>query len=111
MCESIPTEISIGGKIRAELVHGLCKAIADERVSLEWDDPYFYFRPATADELLAARQDQEGARQPRHSDQRANFWRSYMRQELLEREQFASDDDGGPLILFTTMMLMAQAVD
>jgi hypothetical protein len=30
MSEPVPTEISIGGKIRAELVSGLCKAIAGD---------------------------------------------------------------------------------
>ena len=109
MSELIPTEISIGGKIRAELVPGLCNAIADKGVSLEWSDSYF--RPVMAEQLSAARQDHGGARQPWHSDQRANFWRSYMLEEFLDREQFSSDDDGGPLIPFTTMMLMAQAVD
>jgi hypothetical protein len=34
-----------------------------------------------------------------------------MLEEFLEREQYSSDDDGGPLIRFTSMMLMAQAVD
>ena len=109
MSEPIPTEITIGGKIRAELVTRLGKAIADKGVSLEWDDAHF--RLEKAEELSAARQDQEGARQPWHSDQRANYWQSYMLEELLEREQFASDDDGGPLIPLATMMLMAQAVD
>ena len=109
MSELIPTEISIAGKIRAVLVPGLCNAIADRGVSLEWRDAYF--RPVMAEQLSAARQDQEGARQPWHSDQRANFWRSYMLEEFLEREQFASDDDGGPLIPLTSMMLMARAVD
>ena len=109
MSDLVPTEISIGGKIRAVLVPGLCNAIADKGVSLERRDAYF--RPVMAEHLSAARQDHDGARQPRHSDQRANFWRSYMLEEFLEREQFASDDDGGPLIPVTIMMLMAQAVD
>ena len=109
MSDLIPTEISIGGKIRAVLVPGHYNAIADKGVSLERRDAYF--RPVMAEQLSAARQVQVDARQPWHSDQRANFWRSYMLEELLEREQFASDDDGGPLIPLATMMLMAQAVD
>ena len=109
MSELIPTEISIGGKIRAELVPGLCNAIADKGALLERRDAYF--RPVMAEQLSAARQGHDGARPPWHSDQRASYWRSYMLEEFLEREQFASDDDGGPLMPFTTMMLMAQAVD
>ena len=109
MSEPIPTEIKIGGRIRAELVPILGNALADKGESIEWRDAYF--RPEMAEQLSAARQDQEGVRQPWHSDQRANYWQSYMLEELLEREQFASDDDGGPLIPLTTMMLMAQAVD
>ena len=70
-----------------------------------------YFRPEKDEELSAACRDHDGARQPWHSDERANFWRSYIPEELLEREQFASDNDGGPLIPFKTVMLMAQAVD
>ena len=109
MSELISTEISIGGKIRAELVSGLGMAIADKGESLERRNAYF--RPEKDEEFSAARQDNDGARQPWHSDQRANFWRTYMTEEFLERGQFSSDDDGGPLIPFKTMMLMAQAVD
>jgi hypothetical protein len=109
MLKRIPIETSIGRKNREKLVPGYGKAVAEKGASLEWDDAHF--RLEKAEELSAARQDQEGARQPWHSDQRANYWQSYMLEELLEREQFASDDDGGPLIPLATMMLMAQAVD
>jgi hypothetical protein len=56
----IPTEVSIGDTIRADQVPGLCKAIADECVSLEWGDAYF--RPETAEDLLAACQKFDGVR-------------------------------------------------
>ena len=94
MFEVVPAEFSIGGKIRAELVPVLGNPIADKVESLERSNAYF--RPQTAEQLSAARQDHDGPRQPWHCDQRANFWRSYMLEEFLEREQFASDDDGGP---------------
>ncbi len=109
MSKRIPTQTPSGGKSREELLPNLGAAAADNGVSLEWREAYF--RPETAEQLSAARQDHDGARQPWHSDQRANYWQSYMLEELLEREQFASDDDGGPLIPLTTMMLMAQAID
>ena len=50
MSEPISTEISIGGKIRAELVPGLCNAIVEEGGSLEWGDAWFM--PETAEDLL-----------------------------------------------------------
>ena len=109
MYKRIPTQTSSGGKNREELMPRLGMALADKGESLKWRDANY--RPETAEQLSAARQDQEGARQPWHSDQRANYWQSYMLEELLEREQFASDDDGGPLIPLATMMLIAEAVD
>ena len=81
MSELIPMENSIAGKIRAVLVPGFCNAIADKGVSLERRGAYF--GPVMAEQLSAARQDQEGARQPWHSDQRANYWQSYMLEECV----------------------------
>src|SRR5438270_7869811 len=60
MSEPIPAEISIGGKIRVEVVPELCKAIADQYVSLEWGDARFV--PQTAEDLLSACQAREGVR-------------------------------------------------
>ena len=85
MSEPIPTEISIGGKIRQELVPGLCKAIADEQVSLEWGDAYF--RPETAEELLAACQDHDGVRVLWLCDDQANYGRFDVLEGFLEREK------------------------
>jgi len=52
MSDRIPAEIWIGGKIAASLVPGLCAAITDEGVSLEWGDARV--DPTGADDLTAA---------------------------------------------------------
>ena len=80
MFEVVPAEFSIGGKIRAQLVPVLCNALADKGESLERSNAYS--RPQTTEQLSAARQDHEGARQPWHSDPRANYWQSYMLEEF-----------------------------
>ena len=87
MSEPVPTETSIGGKIRQELVPGLCKAIADQRVSLDWGDAWF--SPESAEELLAACQDQDGVRRLWLCDNEANYGRLDVLEEFLEREKIA----------------------
>ena len=52
MSDRIPAEIWIGGKIAASLVSGLCAAISDEGVSLEWGDARI--RPTGVDDLTNA---------------------------------------------------------
>jgi hypothetical protein len=87
MSEPIPTEISIGDKIRVALVPGLCKAIADEHVALDWGDSYF--EPATAEELLAACQEHDGVRVLWLCDDQANHRRFDMLEGFLEREKIS----------------------
>jgi hypothetical protein len=48
-------EIQIGGKVRRSVAGELCGVIATEGVSLDWGDAPF--RPATPEDLLAARSD------------------------------------------------------
>lgn len=52
MSDRIPAEVWIGGKIAASLVPGLCAAITDEGVSLEWGGPRV--DPTGPDDLIAA---------------------------------------------------------
>jgi hypothetical protein len=137
MSEPIPTEISIGGKIRADQVPGLCKAIAEECVSLEWGDAYF--RPETAEDLLAACQQFDGVRVLWLCNDQANYGRFDVLEGFLEREKisfrhksdarfdfdaevvqyrpqigkvcYASENSGQPLIPLKTMTSIAEAVD
>jgi hypothetical protein len=137
MSEPIPTEISIGGKILAELVPGLCKAIADEHVALEWGNAYF--RPETAEDLLAACQEFDGVRVLWLCNDQANYGRFDVVEGFLEREKisfrhksdarfdfdaevvqyrpqigkvcYASENSGQPLIPLKTMTSIAEAVD
>jgi hypothetical protein len=61
MSDRIPAEIWIGGKIAASLVPGLCTAITDEGVSLEWGDARV--RPTGADDLNdAMKENPQGVR-------------------------------------------------
>src|SRR5260221_11856170 len=137
MSEPIPTEISIGGQIRADQVPGLCQAIAEEGVSLEWGDACF--TPETAEELLAARQEHDGVRVLWLCDDQANYGRLDVLELFLERERitfrhksdakyeydaeiieyrpeigqvsYSSDNSGQPLIPLKTMTSIAAAVD
>jgi hypothetical protein len=137
MSEPIPTEISIGGKVREDQVTGLCQAIAKECVSLEWGDACF--TPETAEELLAACQEHDGVRVLWLCDDQANYGSLETLQEFLKREQipfrhksdakyefdaevieyrpeigevrFSSDTSGQPLIQLKTMTSIAEAVD
>jgi hypothetical protein len=137
MSEPIPTEISIGGKIREDQVPGLCQAIAEEGVSLEWGDASF--TPDTAEGLLAACQEHDGVRVLWLCDDQANYGRLPELAAFLEREQIAfrqksdakyeydaeiieyrpklgavsysSDNSGQPLIPLKTLTSLAAAVD
>ena len=57
MSERIAAEIEIGGKVRRKIAEELCGVIAAQCVSLDWGEAQF--RPATVDELLAARDESE----------------------------------------------------
>jgi len=57
MSEQMGAEIWIGGKVTASLVPGLCSAIAQQHVSLEWGDSPFC--PTTPEELLEACRENE----------------------------------------------------
>jgi hypothetical protein len=137
MSEPIPTEIAIGGKIRADQVPGLCQAIAEQGVSLEWGDACF--TPETADDLLSACQEHDGVRVLWLCDDQANYGRLEVLELFLERDQIAfrhksdakyeydaeiieyrpetghesysSDNSGQPLIPLQTMTSIAEAVD
>src|ERR1700687_1885588 len=60
MSEPIAAEIRIGGKIRHDLVPGLCKAIREECLSFDWDDTRFV--PNSAEELINACDERDGVR-------------------------------------------------
>jgi hypothetical protein len=61
MSDRMSAEIWIGGKLRRELVPGLCEAICEEgRLSLDWGDTCF--APHAAEELIAGCQDRDGVR-------------------------------------------------
>ena len=137
MSEPIPAEISIGGQIRAELVAGLCRAIADQYVSLEWGDARF--EPQTADDLLSACQLKTGVRLLWLCADQANY--GELRQleaflvgagipfrrrsnatyqfdaEVVEFRagtglvQYPSDSGGRPFLSLPTMVLIVEAVD
>jgi hypothetical protein len=137
MSEPIPSEIWIGGSIHRELVPGLCKAIAEQGVALDWGDAYF--RPETPEELLSARQDQDGVRLLCLYDYQANYGQFAALEAFLEREKvsyrrhsdarsdldaevveyrsdvgqvsYQSDNIGQPLVPLSTMTRIAAAVD
>ena len=59
MSEHMPACIKIGGRLSRRLIPGLCQAIEQEQVSLEFGDGCF--APGTAKDLLAARIEDGGA--------------------------------------------------
>jgi hypothetical protein len=59
MSEHMPASIKIGGTIDQSLVPRLCEVVDQEQVSLEFGDDCF--APGTAEDLLAARTEQDGA--------------------------------------------------
>jgi hypothetical protein len=71
MSEPIAAEIRIGGHIRQDLVPGLCKAIREEYVSLDWGDACFV--PDSAEELIEGCQDRNGVRLLCLRDDQANY--------------------------------------
>jgi hypothetical protein len=71
MSEPIAAELRIGGQIRRDLVSGLCKAIAEQGVSLEWGDAYF--GPGSAEELSEGCQDRDGVLLLCLCDDQANY--------------------------------------
>jgi len=72
MSDRIPAEIWIGGRITASLVPGLCAAIADEGVSLEWGDARV--RPTGADDLNdAMKENAQGVRLLWFCDDEASY--------------------------------------
>ena len=71
MSEPIPAEIRIGGQIRQDVVSGLCKAISEQGVSLEWGDACF--RPGSTEDLLEGCQDRDGVRLLCLCDDQANY--------------------------------------
>jgi hypothetical protein len=137
MSEPIPTEISIGGKIREDQVPGLCQAIAEEGVSLEWGDACF--TPETTEELLAACQEHDGVRVLWLCNDQANYGFFDVLEEFLARDKisfrhksdakyeydaqiieyrpqfgrvsYASNNIGEPLVQLSTMTSIAEAVD
>jgi len=61
MSDRIPAEIWIGGRITASLVPGLCAAVTDEGVSLEWGNARI--RPSGTDDLAdALKENAQGVR-------------------------------------------------
>jgi hypothetical protein len=72
MSDRIPAEIWIGGRITASLVPGLCAAIADEGVCLEWGDARVH--PAGASDLTdAMKENAQGVRLLWFCDDEASY--------------------------------------
>ncbi len=71
MADYIAAEIRIGGQIRQDLVPGLCKAIREECVSLDWGDACFV--PDSAAELIGGCQDHNGVRLLSLCDDQASY--------------------------------------
>ena len=59
MSEHMPASIKIGGQIDPALVPRLCEVIGREQISLEFGEDCF--TPGTAEDLLAARMEDNGA--------------------------------------------------
>jgi hypothetical protein len=83
MSEPISAEIRIGGQIRQDLVPGLCRAIREEYVSLDWGDARFV--PDSAEELIVGCQDRNGVRLLCLHDDQASYGRfSILEKYLVE---------------------------
>jgi hypothetical protein len=88
MSEEMAAEIWIGGKVAASLVPGLCAAIAQQYVSLEWGDSPFC--PGTAKELLAAcRENDQEVRLLWLCDHQARFGELEHLEQFLREHQIA----------------------
>ena len=73
MSERMAAQIWIGGKVPTQLVDGLCGEIDAEGVALDWGAGRF--APKTAEELLQARVDCEGAAVLYLCDEQASWGR------------------------------------
>ena len=89
MSEPIAACITIGGKLSADLAVVLCESICAEGVALEWGDALF--RPQSGQELLDARQDQDGVSRLWLCDDRADWGRFPVLEEFLIREGLPFD--------------------
>lgn len=95
MSERMAAEISIGGKIPAQLVDELCGAIDAAGVALEWGDGFF--SPKTSQDLLKARTERDGALVLWLCDEQAS-WGRFDGLEGFLREHgipFTRRNDGG----------------
>jgi hypothetical protein len=130
-------EIWIGGRLSEALVPKLCEAICAEAVALDWGDGAF--GPETAEELLAALQDDRGAPllhlyddQARYGqfkalesfleDQKIQFTRRFDARyefdaELVEYRPeiglvcYPTNNCGEPFVTLSTLAAIAAAVD
>ena len=95
MSERMAAEIWIGGKVPAHLVPGLCGEIDAEGVSLEWGDARFC--PKTAEDLLTARMERDGALVLWLCDDQAAWGRFDGLEGFLQKHgiPFTRRDDGG----------------
>ncbi|SRR6266481_6830174 len=89
MSEPIPACISIGGKVAADLVPELCKAISAERVALEWGDAHF--EPQSAEHLLDACEEIDGVNVLWLCDEQANWGRFSDLEEFLVKHGIPFD--------------------
>jgi hypothetical protein len=104
MSEPIAAEIRIGGPVPATLVPGLCRAIAQERLSLDWGDAPF--SPTTKGELLAARDDLDGALLLRFYDDQASYGEFEELEHFLQRHGIPFDRLSEPKWEFTALTVV-----
>jgi len=95
MSERMAAQIWIGGKVSAQLVDGLCGEIDAEGVALDWGAGRF--APKTAEELLQARVDCDGAAVLYLCDEQASWGRFDSLEGFLQEHDipFTRRDDGG----------------
>ena len=95
MSERMAAEIWIGGKVSAHVVPGLCREIDAEGVSLDWGGARFSAK--TAEELLQARVDHDGAAVLYLCDEQASWGRFDGLEAFLQEHgiPFTRRADGG----------------
>ena len=95
MSERMAAEIWIGGKVPAHLLPGLCREIDAEGVSLDWGGAHI--SPKTAEDLLQARVDHDGAAVLYLCDEQASWGRFDGLEAFLQEHgiPFTRRADGG----------------
>ena len=89
MSDFLAAQITIGGCISRAFVPGLCKALAAQRASLDWDETSF--TPTTVEELLSARQTIDGECVLRLYEPQARHGRFDALESFLRKRKIAFD--------------------